>query len=151
MPSRESYRDERGRFLRSADVEARRASGGLLGRIFRAFSGELVEEEPAYTPGSPAAPEEYRFFPNWTETPQHETIVWTTGDPGTPMDPDAILASEFPEGYTSFQVRFSVPSNPTYPRGYASYETLYSTEWPPSPSWGKRLGATGIGAIVFYR
>lgn len=139
------YRDERGRFISSADVEQRRSSGGGL---FRALFGALVQEE-TFEPGD----EEAGFYvePNWYEEDNANTVVWTTGDPNNPMAPGALDGSEPPPGMARFQVRFTVPSNPSYPRGYASYDSLDIGEWPPSPEWGSHLGATGIGAIIFSR
>lgn len=144
------YRDERGRFLSSSETQRREAEGGDL---FSALFGQLVKRDQPeqFEPGD-EVPGFYAAEPNWYEDDKSgRVLVWTTGDPREPMDQDAIDESSAPFGYSRYQIRFSVPDNPDYPRGYASYTPLHISEWPPSETWGSRFGATGIGAIVFSR
>jgi hypothetical protein len=141
-----SFRNEFGKFISGAEAESRAAQGQPF---FRALFGSLIDvpqEAPEqFEPGD----EEPGFYadPNWSEYEQYETLIWTA-------DGDALEEAafeDFPDGYSSFQVRYIVPASPSYPRGYASNTVLTSGSWPPTYAWGRSKGATGIGAIVFYR
>lgn len=111
----------------------------ITGTLFQElFGGADETDEP--TSGEP-------IEPNWVSDPGKYGEVWHAF--GQPLNPDALRDTQFPDGFDTFQIRFLVPDNPDYPRGYASYDTLFWSEWPPDPSWGDQIGATGIGAIVF--
>lgn len=142
------YRDDRGRFISSSDVETRRSSG--LGGIFQALFGSLVREEPIEQYQEPEKDLGYQITSSWEETYGKNTVIWTTGDPSVVMDSEALRNAIPPEGAVSFQARYGTFDNPSYPRGWISYDSLMMSEWPPSPDWLKRKGGIGIGAIVFY-
>ncbi len=123
-----SYRDRSGKFTTRSIWET------------------LFPPEPAQEPTGGSG-----GYPNWGEevSDTGNSLTWSAG--GNPLDQVSLDESSFPDGFQSFQVRFLVDNDPRYPYGYASYGTQFWTEWPPRPNWGNKVGARGIGAIVFYR
>lgn len=132
---RELYEDGRKIHTERVQTEGQQVGGGAPGRAF-------LSDEPTPTATS--------FFPNWDdEENQYATIRHANGQS---LTPDAF--DDPPDDAEGFQVRFIVPSSPEYPRGWASYSALGMDQWQHVDSVlddGRAKGATGVGAIVFYR
>lgn len=131
-----------GRFLSAADAAETEA-------LRTVYDGGAVVEQGLYRYGVEAESTVTDDVENWAMTVSKWGATWQTDDAF--MNMGALGASQFPAGFDSYRVRFTVAGNPDYPAGFASSDWQTAGEWPPDLSLGEGIGVTGIAMIHFRK
>jgi len=155
----------KGKFISRSRAEemAGQGLGGILRELYESGSlqertevgGEAGVAEREERPVGNWVPEEYRGGEGLAWVPEDyspaDRVSGDPGNPGTPLNYDALQEADPPWGMSSYRVRYKIPQmDSRYPRGYASSDWISTDFWPPSMDLAKNVrNPEGIAMIHF--